>query len=70
MPLEMEDLEVYLFSLIFFHTSCQFINRSVAMPFGAPGFDKVNLNVDSLWSGGPFQSDVYLKLFSLILAKH
>lgn len=33
-------------------------NIPVAMPFGLPGADKVNLNVDSLWSGGPFMSDV------------
>jgi hypothetical protein len=28
-------------------------HRSTAMPFGPPGSDKVNINVDSLWSGGP-----------------
>ncbi|KAL2817695.1 alpha-fucosidase A [Aspergillus cavernicola] len=26
-----------------------------AIPFGPPGADKINLNVDSLWSGGPFE---------------
>ena len=30
----------------------------VAIPFGAPGAEKVNLNVDSLWSGGPFEVEV------------
>jgi hypothetical protein len=30
----------------------------VAMPFGFPGNEKVILNVDSLWSGGPFASAV------------
>ncbi|KAI0531756.1 Six-hairpin glycosidase-like protein [Xylaria digitata] len=29
------------------------------IPFGAPAFEKLNLNVDSLWSGGPFQSSGY-----------
>jgi alpha-L-fucosidase 2 len=28
------------------------------MPFGAPGAEKIVLNIDSLWSGGPFQSSV------------
>lgn len=30
-----------------------------AMPFGFPGQEKVNLNIDSLWSGGPFESSSY-----------
>lgn len=30
------------------------------MPFGEAGAEKVNLNVDSLWSGSPFESDVGL----------
>lgn len=25
------------------------------MPFGEAGGEKLNLNVDSLWSGGPFE---------------
>lgn len=29
-----------------------------AIPFGQPGSEKVNLNIDSLWSGGPFESNV------------
>ncbi|KAI0407420.1 Six-hairpin glycosidase-like protein [Xylaria palmicola] len=29
------------------------------IPFGPPGFEKLNFNVDSLWSGGPFQSSNY-----------
>ncbi|KAF2477319.1 uncharacterized protein BDR25DRAFT_331090 [Lindgomyces ingoldianus] len=28
-----------------------------AMPFGPPGAEKVVLNIDSLWSGGPFGAD-------------
>ncbi|KAF2402904.1 glycoside hydrolase family 95 protein-like protein [Trichodelitschia bisporula] len=30
-----------------------------AIPFGQPSIEKVNLNVDSLWSGGPFESSTY-----------
>ena len=30
------------------------------MPFGEAGAKNVNLDVDSLWSGGPFESDVGL----------
>ncbi|PQE28907.1 Alpha-fucosidase A protein [Rutstroemia sp. NJR-2017a BBW] len=29
-----------------------------SMPFGSPGADQVNLNIDSLWSGGPFENSV------------
>lgn len=29
--------------------------RLGAMSFGAAGAEKVNLNLDSLWSGGPFE---------------
>ncbi|KAM9876255.1 glycoside hydrolase family 95 protein [Verticillium dahliae] len=29
-----------------------------AMPHGPPGLEKVIINVDSLWSGGPFESEV------------
>ena len=29
-----------------------------AIPFGEPGSEKVLLNVDSLWSGGPFEAEV------------
>ena len=28
------------------------------MPFGPPGAEKVVINIDSLWSGGPFESSV------------
>lgn len=28
------------------------------MPFGQPGQEKLSLNIDSLWSGGPFESNV------------
>ncbi|OAG09857.1 glycoside hydrolase family 95 protein-like protein [Paraphaeosphaeria sporulosa] len=31
-----------------------------AMPFGSPGNEKIILNVDSLWSGGPFASTSYV----------
>ncbi|KAL4881732.1 alpha-fucosidase A [Aspergillus karnatakaensis] len=30
-----------------------------AIPFGPPGAEKINLNVDSLWSGGPFEIEDY-----------
>ena len=30
----------------------------IAMPFGNPGSESINLNVDSLWSGGPFECSV------------
>ncbi|KAI1323734.1 glycoside hydrolase family 95 protein [Xylariaceae sp. FL0255] len=30
-----------------------------AIPFGTPGAEKINFNVDSLWSGGPFQVSNY-----------
>ncbi|KAF2451710.1 glycoside hydrolase family 95 protein [Karstenula rhodostoma CBS 690.94] len=33
--------------------------RLGAMPFGSPGNEKIILNVDSLWSGGPFSSAEY-----------
>ncbi|KAF2192678.1 glycoside hydrolase family 95 protein [Zopfia rhizophila CBS 207.26] len=33
--------------------------RLGAMPFGPPGAEKIVLNVDSLWSGGPFSSRSY-----------
>lgn len=29
------------------------------MPFGDPGVEKVSLNIDSLWSGGPFEDASY-----------
>jgi hypothetical protein len=32
--------------------------RLGGMPFGAPGAEKIVLNIDSLWSGGPFESSV------------
>lgn len=32
--------------------------KDIALPFGEPGAEKVNLNVDSLWSGGPFAASV------------
>ncbi|TDZ22840.1 Alpha-fucosidase A [Colletotrichum orbiculare MAFF 240422] len=30
-----------------------------AIPFGDPGMERVNLNIDSLWSGGPFENPEY-----------
>jgi signal recognition particle receptor subunit beta len=30
----------------------------VAMLFGQPGSEKINMNIDSLWSGGPFEATV------------
>jgi hypothetical protein len=32
------------------------------MPFGEAGTEKLNLNYDDLWSGGPFQVDVSLEI--------
>lgn len=29
------------------------------LPFGNPGHEKLSLNVDSLWSGGPFENSSY-----------
>jgi alpha-L-fucosidase 2 len=34
--------------------------RLGAMPFGPPGAETLTLNVDSLWSGGPFEASVSL----------
>lgn len=34
------------------------LNTSIAIPFGPPGLEKVSLNVDSLWTGGPFDTSV------------
>jgi hypothetical protein len=36
----------------------------IAIPFGQPGQEKINLNIDSLWSGGPFESSVRATIFS------
>lgn len=33
--------------------------RLGAMPFGPPGAERLVVNVDSLWSGGPFESADY-----------
>ncbi|KAI9689353.1 MAG: hypothetical protein M1822_010004 [Bathelium mastoideum] len=33
--------------------------RLGALPFGDPGSESVNLNVDTLWSGGPFECSNY-----------
>jgi alpha-L-fucosidase 2 len=32
--------------------------RMGAMSFGPPGAESIVLNIDSLWSGGPFESSV------------
>jgi alpha-L-fucosidase 2 len=34
-------------------------NLSIVLPFGNPGHEKLGLNVDSLWSGGPFENSSY-----------
>lgn len=34
------------------------------MPFGEAGNEKLNLNYDDLWGGGPFQVDVSLPTLS------
>lgn len=36
------------------------------MPLGAVGSDYVNLNVDSLWTGGPFENSVRLIKFPIL----
>lgn len=33
--------------------------KLAAMPFGNPGNETLGLNLDSLWTGGPFESDSY-----------
>lgn len=33
--------------------------RLAALPFGSPGHEKLSLNRDSLWSGGPFENASY-----------
>jgi alpha-L-fucosidase 2 len=38
---------------------CHPTNLSVVLPFGTPGYEKLSLNVDSLWSGGPFENSSY-----------
>lgn len=40
--------------------------RSIAMPLGAVGSDYVNLNIDSLWTGGPFENSVRLIKFPIL----
>ncbi|KAE8443166.1 hypothetical protein EG329_002264 [Mollisiaceae sp. DMI_Dod_QoI] len=32
----------------------------LVMPFGSPGSELVVLNIDSLWSGGPFENSSYI----------
>jgi len=32
--------------------------RLAAMPIGPAGYETLTLNLDSLWSGGPFEVDV------------
>jgi hypothetical protein len=34
------------------------------MPFGEPGVEKLNLNYDELWEGGPFQVEVRLAKYA------
>ncbi|KAK5131381.1 hypothetical protein LTR08_000984 [Meristemomyces frigidus] len=33
--------------------------RLAALPFGSPGHEKLSLNRDTLWSGGPFENSSY-----------
>lgn len=33
--------------------------RLAALPFGPPGHDKLSLNRDNLWTGGPFENSSY-----------
>lgn len=39
-------------------------NSGLAMPLGTYGKEIVNLNVDSLWRGGPFESKVCIRFYS------
>jgi alpha-L-fucosidase 2 len=34
-------------------------NLNIVLPFGNPGHERLSLNVDSLWSGGPFENSSY-----------
>lgn len=43
---------------LFLHCAARTRADWLAMPLGAIGSDYVNLNVDSLWSGGPFENSV------------
>jgi hypothetical protein len=51
----MEDWLVYLTSSEVMHSA----NLDIVLPFGNPGHEKLSLNVDSLWSGGPFENSSY-----------
>ncbi|KAI4729985.1 glycoside hydrolase family 95 protein [Aureobasidium sp. EXF-10728] len=42
-----------------YHISQDLTNLATALPFGDPGHEKLSLNVDSLWSGGPFENSSY-----------
>jgi hypothetical protein len=51
----MADLEVRFPSRDFI----SFLKLNIeAMPFGSPGSEKIVINIDSLWSGGPYSADV------------
>jgi hypothetical protein len=39
------------------------------MPFGEAGTEKINLNYDDLWTGGPFQVDVSLMVLLIAHVK-
>ncbi|KAG9858985.1 glycoside hydrolase family 95 protein, partial [Aureobasidium melanogenum] len=52
----MEDWQVIL--QLYTNTSNS-THSFTALPFGNPGHEKLSLNVDSLWSGGPFENSSY-----------
>jgi hypothetical protein len=39
------------------------------MPFGEAGTEKINLNYDDLWSGGPFQVNVSREVLPIVLTE-
>jgi len=41
-------------------TLARYTETLAAIPFGQPTMEKLSLNHDSLWSGGPFENDVSL----------
>jgi hypothetical protein len=52
---------------IFFLCFFSFKLTVSAMPLGGVGSDYVNLNVDSLWTGGPFENSVIFTRYHIYL---
>ncbi len=57
-PLAMANLVV---SINVLYSQLQ-LNKSAGVQFGSPGADKVVMNIDSLWIGGPFENSVRKRL--------